>query len=825
MQLPVEVFDLLFGLLVDDPSGPDIETMKACNLASSSIAAICERHLYSSLYFCIHSAKSRVRDTTCCQLDRYYARCQISPTKFASIQTKKSHVNRYVRRLGIIVHDEKPWKGGKRRREWWRTIKEVLLQLHLDKIQVLKLHTNSTIVQQVDPSVIGGPITKILKSPVLHTLYVHNILNFPSRQLHVRASGLRVLDIGFTTEDVEGPSTSSTFPPPPKLDSLTLSRGSEQKIVTLASNAMKLDEYPSFDLVSLSTFSMTMSTQINPQDVALGCLILDRTSNLKVLTLQSTNKLLDVSPTSRTLSSAIEKHSATLQTLVLTWTFTMTRRELGLLSHIPEFLGFTSTFKTLSTICLQILIMFLGEESLWDESDWNRLGDVLSHFPALRLVQVMRLPAEVFDLIFGFMTDGPSGPDIETIKACNLASSSISLICERYLYSSIYFCIHSARSRVKDSIYCQPDPYYARCQISATKFASIQANKPLINRYVRRLGIIVHDEEIWEKKRNWWNCIKEILLQLHLDKIQVLMLHTHLIGVQQVDPSIIEGPIVDILKSPLLQTLRVHNILKFPSHHLHERTTGIRDLDVGFTPIYETGPSTSSTVLLVPLKVESLTLRWGCQQRMIGLSSSAQNLRENSPFDFASLSSFSMFMTQAYRDEDVALSCLILDRTNNLEALMLESTSNLLDVSQTSRTLSSAIEKHSTTLQTLVLTWTYFTTGNELGLLSNIPKFLDFSSTLYTLSSVHLQILVILAWKECLWEENEWSRLGDALSRFPALRLVQLFVGPNYLGLLTEQACAERFAYLKEGQDILLKRLAMQSVAVEFSFAVKYSLR
>lgn len=286
MQLPFEILDLIFELIADDPLGPDIETMKACNLASSSISAICERHLYSSICFCIHSASSQVSDSTYYQLDPYYARSQISARKFAFIQINKPHVNGYVRRLGIIVHDEKSWEM---KRSWWRTIKEVLLQLHLDKIQALKLQTNSTVLQQIDPSVIEGPITKILKSPVLNTLYADNILNFPSRQLHGHASGLRALEIGYITEDEEGPiaSTFSTFPPPPKLDSLTLRQGSKQKIITLPSDAMKLNEYPYFDLVSLSTFSMTMSTGNKAKDVALGRFIIDRTSNLKVLTLQS----------------------------------------------------------------------------------------------------------------------------------------------------------------------------------------------------------------------------------------------------------------------------------------------------------------------------------------------------------------------------------------------------------------------------------------------------------------------------------------------------------------------------------------------------------
>lgn len=106
-------------------------------------------------------------------------------------------------------------------------------------------------------------------------------------------------------------------------------------------------------------------------------------------------------------------------------------------------------------------------------------------------------------------------------------------------------------------------------------------------------------------------------------------------------------------------------------------------------------------------------------------------------------------------------------------------------------------------------------TRRELSVLSHIPEFLGFTSTFNILSTICLQVFIMFLEGESLWDESEWNQLGDVLSHFPALRLVQLCVGPVYRMILSEQVCAQRYGYFESGRDVLLRRLSTQSVTVE----------
>ncbi|PPQ63947.1 hypothetical protein CVT24_009122 [Panaeolus cyanescens] len=811
MRLPPELLNGIFKHMADDSSGPDIETMKACCLTSSAIATLCEPHLYSCMIFCIRNTAHPRLNHTPSQPDPYYSQCQISIESFNRLQLRKPQIVKYVRRVGVVILHSKPWDQNNR---WWKSVEQALLQLQHDKIQWLKVYTSIMGMLYIENATILKPIAKILQSPVLDTLHLYNVYEFPFHLIHSqpRLSRLRELDLGDVR--ISSPNAGS-FTFPLHLDSVNLRWGSQQDMITLASINQQVKAKPLLDLSSLSSFSFHLTRTYRDRDVELAVGILGRTSNLKNLAIQSTDNVFEVQG-SNTLSSAVGMHKETLQTLLLIWRlFPMT----SLLSEIPEFLGFSDSpsFSMLERVCLQILFPCLESEDLWDEAEWDRLGEALSRFSALRVLELwigpdhsavyglephaeryfeagkkviekwlnssdisvqtsfgnyMELPHEIVDLVLDSLSNDPSGPDIGAIKAFSLTSSTIYAICGPHLYSSVYFCLHSALYPLQKEYY-KSDIYYPRCEFSVARFRQIQRRKPWINRCVKRLGIAIFDERQWLKHRRWWSDLEKILNKLQHGKIEWFKLDTNSYGETQTSPSALSGPISKILKSPVLSTLHLHCTRNFPFYHLFTGPSNIRHLDIRNTHV-DSGQSDSSAVTFKwPIKLDSLTLRWAYQQKILYIGG-----RDRHGFSFiellvdvSSLSSFAIRIAHGDKEQDIAFTCFILDRTRNLQKLELHSSNQ----TSSSKTLSPAIEKQSATLHTLTLSWRYNSQGLGEG-----PELLQIGPKLSNLRNIQLQILLLIrlsVTRRPEWNEDTWERLASSLSRFPALRSLEFCMG------------------------------------------------
>ncbi|PPQ78595.1 hypothetical protein CVT24_002741 [Panaeolus cyanescens] len=441
----------------------------------------------------------------------------------------------------------------------------------------------------------------------------------------------------------------------------------------------------------------------------------------------------------------------------------------------------------------------------------------------------MQLPHEVIDLVLGLLANDPSGPEIEAIKAFSLTSSTIHAICGPHLYSSIYFCLHSALFPDQED-YLQPDIYYPRCEISVAQFRQIQTKKPWINHRVKRLGIVIFDERQWLKHRQWWSDLEEILIELQHDNIEWFKLYTNSYGQSQTSPSALSGPISKILKSPVLSTLHLYCVRNFPFYHLFAAPSKLQHLDIGNTYVdSDLGQSESSVPFKSQIKLDSLTLRWGCHQNIItiGTWDSMQQMSFIDPLvDVSSLSSFAMRLTHGDRERDIALTCLILDSAKNIERFTLHSSTHEFELCKPT-SLASSIERQSATLHTLALTWRFI---HIFPVLSHVPELLEIGPKLFNVRHIQLQILFPTTLPPNIrqgpvWNEDEWVRLSSSLSRFPALRSLDLCMGvtePRHPKSRAMQKLAEE--WLEKAQNMISEQLDPNVVSMQFTRSVKFRL-
>ncbi|PPQ63948.1 hypothetical protein CVT24_009123 [Panaeolus cyanescens] len=191
MKLPLDIFDSVFALLSEDPEGPDVKTLKACNLVSFSLSKTCEPHLFACVYL----------------PDIYDPRCRMSIFHFSEILRAKPHVARYVRRLGLLALDATYWTSNQK--YLCKVVQDVLIQLRYDNIRWFKIYA----ARRIPFIALPGAITDIMKLPTLEVVHIHSISQMHGSIFSSPRNRPWVLDIGDSSVVPDMSSSSKEHEP------------------------------------------------------------------------------------------------------------------------------------------------------------------------------------------------------------------------------------------------------------------------------------------------------------------------------------------------------------------------------------------------------------------------------------------------------------------------------------------------------------------------------------------------------------------------------------------------------------------------------------
>ncbi|KAF9037722.1 hypothetical protein BJ165DRAFT_1532364 [Panaeolus papilionaceus] len=428
----------------------------------------------------------------------------------------------------------------------------------------------------------------------------------------------------------------------------------------------------------------------------------------------------------------------------------------------------------------------------------------------------MRFPLEIFEAIFEFIADDPYRFDVETLKACNLTSSTISAVCERYLYSCLY--LYSKPILPEESgRYQQPDPYYPQCRMRFNNYTCILSKKPNVIRHVRRLGIIILHQRL-PVGGSWLESIGQLINNINHHKIQWFKFYSNPTGLQ-LDAET-RSSIVKVLKSPALEVLHLYGAdQNIPMHHLFmQKCCALKRLDIAHSsiPPYFTFPPSES---VISISLDSFTQRSNALNTPGGLIQ-LRTPKGNPCIDLSSLSSLSFYLSSVVILKKNDTLCLrnLLARTNNLRTLTLHTANYYFDVTASSKELASAIEKHHEMLETLVLIWK----PNHAALFDSLTEFLQFSRSFNLLAQIQLQIFLPTDIDTgSPWREMEWTQIATVLSDeviFPKLRKVGISVAPHHPTTLSDGVSK----YMLAGGKVVEDQLETRGASTRLEFAANY---